>query len=285
METKVIRITPAMANNWLATNTINRQMRRSVVDGLIAAFKRGEYQLTHQGIAFAESGELLDGQHRLQAISEMPSTFAVDMAVSRGLGRDAFRVIDKGLKRSHSDTLGIQTGHAAVARFLAALHETGKTSITTDYLIPFVRATEAPYAQLQTMCSKTSKTWSSAAVRSAAVLRMMNGDDFDYIGLSYHALNHDDFDSMSPIIQALYRQQIRGLVAGPHDLFCRTWRAFDIKAQRLTTIQISDSAGIVAKAREIILANVYGMKKAPSIAGAKKVNGVNSTRAAVKAHA
>jgi hypothetical protein len=279
MESKVIRVTPAMASNWLASNTINRPMRQSVVDGLVSAFKRGEYQATHQGIAFAQSGELLDGQHRLHAISQMPPSFAVDMMVTRGLPKSVFKVIDCGLKRSHGDVLGITTGHAAVARFLASMHQTAKESLTTDFLIPFVKGTEEPYARLTQFCSKTSKTWSSAAVRSAAILRMLDGGDFDYIGISYHALNHDDFDSMSPIIQALYRQQVRGLVNGSHDLFCRAWRAFDIKAQRLTTIQISDNAGIVAKARQVILQEVMGIKRAPG-RGAQKVNGTNSTRVA-----
>jgi hypothetical protein len=283
MQTKVVKITPSLASNWLATNTINRPLRESVVDGLVSAFKRGEYQATHQGIAFAESGELLDGQHRLTAIAKMPPGFSVDIMVTRGLPKTVFKVIDCGLKRSHGDVLGISTGHAAVARFLAATHQTAKESITTDFLIPFVKGTEQPYTRLTQFCSKTSKTWSSAAVRSAAILRMASGGDFDYIGISYHALNHDDFDSMSPIIQALYRQQLRGLVTGPHDLFCRAWRAFDVDAQRLTTIQINDTAGIVAKAREVILKEILGMKKAPGTAGAKKVNSANSKRSAVAA--
>lgn len=274
METKVIRVTPAMASNWLSSNTINRRLRRSVVDGLVAAFKRGEYQTTHQGIAFSDTGELLDGQHRLTAIAEMPAGASFEMLVTRGIPKSAFRVVDTGLKRSHSDILGIPTGHAAVARFLASLHETSKAAITSDYLIPFVKATEGPYQRLWEICSSCSKTWSSSAVRSAAILRIMDGCDFDYVAISYHALNNDDFDSMTPAIQALYRQQIRGLVSGPMDLFCRAWRAFDPKSQRLTTIQISDSGTIISKARQTIVAEVFG-KKAPT-SGAKKVNGRNS---------
>lgn len=271
-----------MASNWLSTNTINRPIRQTVVDGLVAAFKRGEYQTSHQGIAFADSGELLDGQHRLKAISMMPASFAVEILVTRGLPSSVFKVLDVGLKRQHSDILGIQTGHAAVARFLANMHQTSRETITTDFLIPFVRGTEAAYARLTKLCPKTCKTWSSAAVRSAAILRILGGGDFDYVGISYHALNHDDFDSMSPIIQALYRQQVRGLVISHNDLFCRSWRAFDAQSQRLQTIQISDSAGIMAAARSVILSEVLGVKKAPT-SGAKKVNAANSKREAEKA--
>lgn len=289
MESKIIRITPAMATSWLAKNTINRRIRSGAVDGFVASFKRGEYQCTHQGIAFADSGELIDGQHRLTAISMMPESFGVEMMVTRGLSVDAFRVIDKGAKRTHSDALGISTGHAAVARFLYALNDTMRGQITTDALIPFVNATEAPYIRLNSFCPKTSKTWSSAAIRSAAILKMLNGEDVDYIVISYHALNHDDFDSMSPVVQALYRQQVRGLVNNSQDLFCRAWKAFDSTAQRLGTIQISDSANTLQKARQIIGAEILGQKKASSRAvtriEAKKVNSANSTRLGVKAPA
>jgi hypothetical protein len=264
METTTIRVTPAIAMQWLKFNTINRPVRRSAVDGLTAAMKRGEYRLTHQGIAFAESGELLDGQHRLMAISQMPPDFGIDMQVTRGLNKSAFVAIDKGVKRSHGDSLGIPTAHAAVARFIAKTHLTAKESISTDYLIPFVSATAEPYKRLQGICQRTSRVWSSAAVRSAAILRMMGGGDFDYIGISYHALNHDDFESMSPIIQALYRQQIRGLVNGPNDLFLRAWKAFDHESQRLDKIQINEAASILHSVRAIILSEILGVKRGPA---------------------
>lgn len=281
MDTKTVRITPAMASNWLSHNTINRPMRRYDVDGYIAAFKRGEYKYTHQGIAFADSGELLDGQHRLQAISEMPPGFSVEMLVTRGLDKEAFLVIDKGRKRSHSDALGIQTGHAAVARFLATLQTTNtREPITTEYLIPYARAVEPHYVRLNQVCSKISKTWCSSAVRSAAILRLMDGGDFDYIGISYHALNHDDFDSMAPIVKALYRQQVRGMVSGQLDLFCRAWKAFDHRLQRLDKIQINDTSATYAKAREVIVSKILGQKNAAGSAAAKKVNERNSRLAA-----
>lgn len=281
MELKVVKVTPKLASNWLTCNTINRPLRRSIVDNYLAAFKRGEYQLTHQGIAFADTGELLDGQHRLKAISEMPEGFALELLVAKGLSKDAFRVIDKGLKRQHSDILGIGTGHAAVARYMAKTYDTSRIAISTDFLIPFVEASRPHYDRLVKFCYKCSKTWASAPVRTAAILRMMDGGDFDYIGISYHALNTDDFDSMSTVVKALYRQQVRGLISGADDMFFRAWRAFDETAQNLPKIQISDTAGALAQVRSLMLEHVYGIKKKAGIAPAKKVNEGNSTRKAV----
>lgn len=276
MEFKIVKVTPALAANWLESNTINRPLRKSVVESYIAAYMRGEHRLTHQGIAFAETGELLDGQHRLSAIAQMPSTFSADMLVARGLPKSAFEAIDQGLKRSHGDVLGVPQGQAAVARYLATIYETSRVGITSQFLIPFVDGVEDAYVKLVGFCPKATKTWSSAAIRSAAILQMMNGGDRDYIALSYYSLNHMDFESMPAIVQALFRQQAKGLVStSGYDLFCRAFKAFDIRNQSLNTIQISDTSTLVTKAREIITSRVLGMKKAPT-SGAKKVNTVNS---------
>lgn len=270
METKVIRITPGMAANWLEANTINRPLRKSVVEGFIAAYKRDEHRLTHQGIAFAETGELIDGQHRLTAISKMPPDFYVEMMVTRGMQKSAFDAIDQGLKRSHSDVLRIDSGHAAVARHLATLHETSRIGITTQYIAPFADAIEEPYLQLVGFCPKRTKVWSSAKVQAAAILQMMNGGDRDYICMSYYALNHLEFQAMSPVVETLFRQQATGKTAANSDLFYRAFKAFDKRNQNLDKLQITDPASILVKAREIITDKVLGEKR-PLIAPTRHV--------------
>ncbi len=278
LQTKVVRVTPLLARKWLEHNTINRPLRRSVVDGYLSMYARGEHRLTHQGIAFSETGELLDGQHRLTAISELPETFAVDMMVTRGLSTAAFEAIDLGLKRTHADVLRRPAGLAAVARFLAVLNDQRHSAITPQSLIPYVEGIERYYDALIGFCPKNTKTWSSAAVRAAAILQIMSGSDKDYVSITYYALNHAEFDSMSHVAQALFRQQVKGLIR-PHgmDMFCRAFKAFDNRNQNLNTIQISDTSTLVTKARETVLSKVLGQKKAPT-SGAKKVNVPNSKR-------
>lgn len=272
MEFKVVRITPKMARTWLEANTINRPLRASVVDGYVRAYERGEHRLTHQGIAFADSGELLDGQHRLTAIAQMPDHFSLEMMVTRGLSKAAFDVIDQGLKRSHGDALNIPAGLASVARYLATIVETSRSGITSQYLVPFVHGVEAPYAKLTSFCSKSTKTWSSAAIRSAAILRMLNGGDHDYICISYYALNHAEFGSMSPAVQSLYRQVVKTAVSPRgFDLFGRAFKAFDFRKQNVERLQINDTSSVAVAARAIIQTKVLGMKKAPEYSEAKRV--------------
>jgi hypothetical protein len=276
IKTEIIRITPSIARLWLEKNTINRQIRRTVVEGYRAALERGEHRITHQGIAFSETGELLDGQHRLTAISEMPETFSLQMMVTRGLPHDAFQAIDIGLKRSHADILNIPTGLAAVARFMATIHDTSRNSITPQRLIPFVEGAQRKYDTLVGFDPTVTKTWSCAAIRTAAILQMLRGSGDDYVCMTYYSLNHLDFDAMPPAGRTLFRQQTRGAVnSHGMDMFCRAFKVFDSKNSSLNKIQITDPSTIISASREIIQERVLGMKKAPT-SGAKKVNSVNS---------
>jgi len=281
METKVIRVTPPMAREWLKKNVDNRPLSKGKVEGLRLALQRGEYMTTHQGVAFDTDGNLLDGQHRLHAIADMPETFGVEILVTRDLPRASFKAIDIGQKRTPSDVLRISQGLAAVARFLAGIVETQRTGITPQLLVPYVSGVAGSYARLIGYTPTTQKTWASSPVRAAAIVRMLSGGDSDYILLSYHALVHAEFDAMAPIIQTLYRQQAKGLVrSGGFDLFVRAYRAFDAKKQHLGKMQINDQAAMVQEVRDVILQRVLAEKKAALAGAAKKVSEGNSKVAA-----
>lgn len=80
MDYKQVRVTPEMAKQWLETNPRNRTLDRKKIDQMVKDIKTGHFDLTHQGIALAPNGMLLDGQHRLVAICE--AGMAVDLMVA-----------------------------------------------------------------------------------------------------------------------------------------------------------------------------------------------------------
>lgn len=237
-------ITPPIARNWLSHNTANRNLRRTVVDGYKSLFDRGEYKITHQGIAFSQDGTLVDGQHRLTAISEMPDEFKVTMLVTRELENDAFMAIDLGLKRTAADVLREQPRLAEVARFLAALVNINKSSVTPTFLLPFVEYVRASHDELTDFCPSASKTWSSAPVRSAAVIQLINGANSDYVKAIYRALIIQDFTSMPPVAQAFFRMGLNGSVSasGRLDMFCRSLKVFQPENSNLRMIKINQDA-------------------------------------------
>ncbi|MGC0422225.1 hypothetical protein [Embleya sp. AB8] len=145
MYTEVLMVTPELAKAWLKQNAMNRPLSRQTVAHLVRAIERGEWQLTHQGIAFDQDETLLDGQHRLAAV--VKSNLAVQMAVTRGVSRSAFTVMDTGRKRTGRDalTLAGETNSTHLAAALRGLHlylnqpdtswSGGSTGITNDQLL------------------------------------------------------------------------------------------------------------------------------------------------------
>jgi hypothetical protein len=105
MKTEVLTVTPAMAASMLVHNTRNRPVNANSLAMFEAMLKRGELQLTHQGVAISESGILLDGQHRLLAIHN--TGISAKIMVTTGLPDSVFAVLDTGAKRKASDILSM----------------------------------------------------------------------------------------------------------------------------------------------------------------------------------
>ncbi|MGV9659163.1 hypothetical protein ACWDR5_19650 [Streptomyces koyangensis] len=115
-----IEVGPELAQILLSRAVVNRRLDLAQVDFLANSITSGEWQLTHQGIALdgpLDTGRLLDGQHRLNAIIKAGQP--VWMYVFEGLHESAFHVLDTGKRRSGVDTLS-STGE----KYLPLLHST-----------------------------------------------------------------------------------------------------------------------------------------------------------------
>ena len=111
------RVTPEIAAQYLGNNDGNRNVRTTRVKEISGLIKRGEWKVTHQGIAFARDGRLLDGQHRLLACidADMP----IDIMVTRNLDPSAFKALDLHGKRTYADIFGISNNLSACLNFIA----------------------------------------------------------------------------------------------------------------------------------------------------------------------
>jgi len=90
----------------LTANTSNRPLSKSTVRGFAEAMRRGDWLVTHQGVAFDTSGVLVDGQHRLAAIIE--ADVPVEVTVFTDVKPDTFDVLDTGKRRNAADVLAIE---------------------------------------------------------------------------------------------------------------------------------------------------------------------------------
>jgi hypothetical protein len=119
-------VTPSMAAEILERNKNNRTLRESVVDSYAQDMRNGHWLVNNQGIALADDGSLLDGQHRLSAI--VRSGVSVPMLVVAGLpvrgGSNGVKLrtidtIDVGIARGLGDLMsmghGVKNANVVVA--------------------------------------------------------------------------------------------------------------------------------------------------------------------------
>jgi hypothetical protein len=106
MRSRVQSITPKRAVELLEANTTNRPLSAPVVRAFAEAMKRGDWLVTHQGIAFDTHGVLVDGQHRLAAIIE--ADVPIELTVFTEVEPGTFDVLDTGKRRNAADVLAIE---------------------------------------------------------------------------------------------------------------------------------------------------------------------------------
>ncbi|MET8428361.1 hypothetical protein [Nocardia sp. NPDC004860] len=103
---QVMDVDSALARRWLERNPNNRPIRQARVQQYYDDMVSGRWRFNGEAIKFGPDGELLDGQHRLQAIARTTG-MRFPMLIVRGLSRDTQVTMDQGAKRTPSDQLTI----------------------------------------------------------------------------------------------------------------------------------------------------------------------------------
>lgn len=158
---ETVLVTPQMANEFLKKNKGNRPPRKNVINGLTSALRSNEWIYTHQGIAFSDCGNLIDGQHRLKAIFN--SGKSARMLVVRNVpnnNNEAFNTIDQYQQRDVWKELGVKKSQGGALRII----------------IKF--------------CEKRSKVTASLGERYHLLLKSY----FDDLSLSESGGNHNPFN-------------------------------------------------------------------------------------------
>jgi hypothetical protein len=96
-------VTPELAEQWLARNHDNRNIRPSKVRQYASDMKAGRWQFNGDVIRFTEDDILQDGQHRLQACVKAKTPF--DTLVIFGLPSEVRDTVDIGAARTTKDGL------------------------------------------------------------------------------------------------------------------------------------------------------------------------------------
>lgn len=118
LSTSIVNVTPATARTWLKKNLLNRNLRDDTVAKYARDMKEGNWETTHQGIAFYDDGTLADGQHRLHAV--VKADVPVKFVVTHGIPRHAGQVIDQNAPRLTHDAIRIGGGPDWIERDIVA---------------------------------------------------------------------------------------------------------------------------------------------------------------------
>lgn len=231
-KTELMLVTPAMAKLWLENNTVNRNVRKHSVAKHISRLRNGEWKTTHQGIAFASSGRLIDGQHRLLAILE--SGVSALMNVSTGFDEDTFDVLDCGDTRSAADRAKLDRRLVQVTRLAMVLCYGGRYD--TDLAANNRRMADIGIQSAhEALVEQTTNTavYACASMRLALCVMIMDGGPFFYIHSLYQNLTRKRFGDLPPIASEFVHQvETRGKTWAYSDesgLMARALKVFDPK--------------------------------------------------------
>lgn len=126
--------------------TLNRTINDSLVQKYATDMRNGKWELNGETIKIAETGRVLDGQHRLWAAANHDVSF--ESLIVSGLDEESFYTIDIGRSRKPSDFLtsdGIPNGANAAAGARLVIGYRRKSMqlnhmITTHEIVHFVQA-------------------------------------------------------------------------------------------------------------------------------------------------
>lgn len=100
MKAEIVNVTPQLAAEFLEKNANNRSLSNAVVEHYAMQMRSGKWIANGETIKFGSNGELVDGQHRLQAIIQ--SGVTVTMVVVTGVPEGSKETIDVGKVRFHA---------------------------------------------------------------------------------------------------------------------------------------------------------------------------------------
>ena len=247
MNSEVVMVSPDLAKTFLEKNILNRNVRKGHVASIANSMRRGEWELSPQGIIIhSKTGRLLDGQHRLLAIVESNQT--VPMFVIYVDNMDVFKVLDQGAKRSTGDIFNLDPRVADTINFCCRLMLNSFGSLSPAQAEPVINSTIGTLSQeLIDYCGTSRKGFSSSPVKAAVVTSVFFGAEKEYAFSLYKNLILYDFDALPNIGKAFLRQLNTGSIDfsksnGSKNTFARSLKLFDQRSKDATVIRISESS-------------------------------------------
>jgi len=203
VETKLQVMTPKEATMIIEiSNFDNRKIRQKNVLWLSDLIKKGEWVVTHQGIAFDVNGRLIDGQHRLLAIAK--SGIDTPILVTRNIEPEAFTAIDTHSRRNLADVYRISRQYSAFISTLSKLINHHAPKFNHAEITNVILKTSELF---ETYAGKANvKFFSSGSVTSALIYSISkHSGSEEYVTTLYRNLRLANYLEMPAIGHAFHK--------------------------------------------------------------------------------
>jgi hypothetical protein len=217
MNVKVEVITPETAAAYLATSTGNRPISRTRVLQYVSDMIDDAWELTHQSIAFDDDGVLIDGHHRLTAVTV--ANKPVTMLVTRGVAAEAYSTIDIGRTRTLADAARLNRYIVAPFRLawsMSAAERVHNSRVLSTNAVHGLGASAVQALAMSTggemlelvhnLLGNRNLGVLTAPMRLAGMVRLHEGEDRDFICGQLVALARREYNLMTPTTQLLCRR-------------------------------------------------------------------------------
>ncbi|MBY0243435.1 MAG: hypothetical protein K2X55_29425 [Burkholderiaceae bacterium] len=208
MKFEQIMVSPTLAGEFLKMNVVgNRKLRKSLVHRYADAMTRGEWMATPEGIAFSVKGDLIDGQHRLNAVIRSGCT--VPMIICREVPDGAFKAMNGGSPWTAADATKLPRTQVEVLTFILKSASASTMKPTAHQILELDQHIGSHIQALTAYCNSTVKTTSRASVRAAAVVQSILGNR-EYAFDLYRRLVLGEVEGLPHVAMAFVKQQLIG---------------------------------------------------------------------------
>ena len=240
-----ILITPAIAADMLTRNTGNRKLRKGVAKLYAAQMTAGQWLETHEAIAVDSHGNLVDGQHRLEAIVISGCAQSMWLATYAD-GRTATDLpIDMGLRRTAADALQIDRRSANVVGVILRLVDNNRTARSMAAVRKAYDLCEPTLSKVIDASPGNVKQRTAATVRAAVLLRCLESPQAESEILTQYAAfvrmdwSPDMWLSVQNLLKQMDGETPRHLGRDLEvDRMCRAWKAFSMNGRNTKTLRI-----------------------------------------------
>jgi hypothetical protein len=183
----VCEVTPELAARWLEHHDAleqtsskgaflrQRPLISRVTNSYVSQMKAGAWRFQPQSVlVFSSAGYILDGQHRISAISHLPSGSSILFRVEVGWDPDVFSVVDTGTKRLASQLLQDpnRTILAGATRYIdfftGSSPEVYQVVMSNDVVLQYIRE----WPELQEYSSVVRNVYTAAKLNASMHLAL-----------------------------------------------------------------------------------------------------------------